>query len=143
MFAARLLCLFLLVALLAPTQGLALDLCGCSGADHGLLCFEAESREPAPKGSCCAKAAEPVEFARTEAPVEGCPDCPALDVGSELVLTIPAEERAPRVQAVWVASALTPRVPAAPSANLTCFGGWPQPPPPKLRLHLLYQVLLS
>lgn len=145
---ARVLCFFVVVALLAPPAGGALDLCACAGQDHGLFC---DSVEPAPQPtasqrSCCAQRAEQPSRAHAdevEGEGEGCPDCPSLDLGSDLVLDLPAQEASLEVDAVWLCQAPRPRVAVAPSAGLTCFGGWPQPPPPKLRLHLLYQVLLS
>lgn len=139
--AARWVCLVLVVVGLLAPRGLdSLDLCLCDADGHGVFC-EPPEQPVAPRSSCCASPPEPEVEA--ESHERSCPDCPAVELTNDLVLTLPSTaERSllglhltgPTL-AYWGSSRSDVR-------TIRPTDGWPRPPPGRHRLHLLHSVLL-
>lgn len=140
---SRLFALLLVLTLLVPSGIGRLDLCGCEGSGHGVLCGQTSPPTPsAPTPSaqsCCAQRAEAETGEASEE--EPCPGCPELDLGDQDLTGVSAASAAE--SDLGSLHALLPGEPR-PSARAGRIATpqWPRPPPGPQRLHLLLQVFL-
>lgn len=140
---SRLFALFLVLTLLVPAGTGRLDLCGCEGSGHGVLCGQAKP-QPAQARSCCAQRPDTQRPDTQVSPSseEPCPGCPELDLGHERLTGVFVAQDSPEPDQLLALGPL-PRepLPFGQGARIAP-QQWARPPPGPHRLHLLQQVFL-
>jgi len=136
---SRLFALLLVLTLLLPGGIGRLDLCGCEGSGHGVLCGQAEPQPAEAPRSCCSQ--RPGAETR-ESREEPCPGCPELDLGDEDRPGVLGATESPDPDRLLALGPLPGATPARVQSARSLAPQWPRPPPGPHRLHLVQQVFL-